>query len=139
MDPTTLRIESRFISIAELLRTARNPGSEGWSREAKSRFIESIAIRVPIGQFWLYSSDNLLEIFDGRKRWGAIEEFVSNQFALTGLEFDFPLSDKQRWEDLKPKIRRRILETEVPVHLLQIPGDGKPTPECLAIARRIQC
>lgn len=63
-------------------------GSSFWSSRTKSRFIESLLIRIPITSFYIdISSPDMLIPIDGFERLNALMEFmVSKTLVLEGLE-----------------------------------------------------
>lgn len=63
-----------------------------WSKERKSRLIESFLMNIPVPPIFLYERDYAqFEVMDGRQRLTALAEFYRNEFALEGLQY---------WEDL---------------------------------------
>lgn len=57
-----------------------------WSKERKSRLIESLIMNVPIPPIFLYEYDySKYEVMDGLQRLTAINDFYSNTFELEGL------------------------------------------------------
>ena len=64
-----------------------------WSKERKSRLIESFIMNVPIPPVFLYESDYAMyEVMDGLQRITTIYEFYEDKFPLQGLEY---------WKDLE--------------------------------------
>lgn len=60
-----------------------------WNLEKKSRFIESLILKLPIPAFYFNEKEeNDLEVVDGLQRISTIDTFVIKEnFALTNLEF----------------------------------------------------
>ena len=56
-----------------------------WSDEQKSRFIESLWLKLPIGSYCYHHSDDgaetVFELLDGQQRWSAIYDFVDNKIS----------------------------------------------------------
>lgn len=68
-----------------------------WTTEQKIRFIESVILGLPIGEYTLHQTkDYLYEVLDGQQRWDAIFRYVDNEFAVFGL----------KWEDLNELTKR---------------------------------
>lgn len=58
-----------------------------WTDKAKSRFIESILLELPIAEVYLYQDeDNKLNIVDGQQRLSTIFNFIEKKFTLKDLE-----------------------------------------------------
>jgi len=93
-----------------------------WSREAQSRLIESMLIRLPIPAFYFDAiSDDRWQVVDGLQRLSAISNFViTKKLRLTKLEF---LKDYEGfyYDDLPRSLARRIDEFQTSVYLIK-PG-----------------
>jgi len=93
-----------------------------WSKQAQSRLIESILIRLPIPAFYFDAyEDAKWQVVDGLQRLSAINNFVIKKtLALTNLEF---LSDYEgkKFDDLPRSLTRRIDEFQTSVYLIK-PG-----------------
>ena len=63
-----------------------------WTKQAQSRLIESILIRLPIPAFYFDATDeDNWQVVDGLQRLSAIKNFVVDQnLKLQGLEFLHP-------------------------------------------------
>lgn len=58
-----------------------------WTEKAKSRFIESILLNIPIAEMYLYEEkDNRLSVIDGQQRLSTIFNFIDKKFTLKDLE-----------------------------------------------------
>lgn len=99
-----------------------------WTRDAQSRLIESMLIRLPLPLFYFdASNDDDWITVDGLQRLTAIKEFVKDgAYVLQNLEFlqDF---DGYSYDELPRPFQRRIEETEIQVSLIQAgtPDDVK--------------
>ena len=72
-----------------------------WTDQAKSLFIESILLDLPIGEIYLHENkDGMLSVIDGQQRLSTIFHFIDKKFKLKDLEklkqfddldSDFPL------------------------------------------------
>lgn len=144
-DPTLIRVSPKTMTADLLLkRMARNeldlsPGfqrKEGiWTKEAQSRLIESILIRIPIPAFYIDSTDeDHWLVVDGLQRFTALKRFVIlGDLKLAGLEFLTELEGKG-YADLSPRLKRRILETQVFLYAIE---EGTPPNVKFNIFKRI--
>lgn len=58
-----------------------------WTQKAKSQFIESILLNLPISEVYLYEDESgRLSVIDGQQRLSTIFHFLDGQFTLDGLE-----------------------------------------------------
>jgi len=58
-----------------------------WTDKAKSQFIESIFLNLPISEVYLYENDQgALSVIDGQQRLSTIFHFLEKKFKLKGLE-----------------------------------------------------
>lgn len=79
-----------------------------WSKDRKSRLIESFIMNVPIPPVFLYESDYAVyEVMDGLQRITAIYEFYQDQYPLQGLEYWKELEGKY-YKDLPLIVRQGI-------------------------------
>lgn len=93
-----------------------------WSKQAQSRLIESILIRLPIPAFYFDAiDDDKWQVVDGLQRLSAIKNFVLKKtLKLTNLEF---LTDYEgySYDELPRPLMRRIDEFQTSVYLIK-PG-----------------
>ncbi|HEX8561431.1 MAG TPA: DUF262 domain-containing protein [Flavobacterium sp.] len=96
-----------------------------WDIKRKSRFIESLILRLPIPLF--YFDERELDIWwvvDGLQRVTTIKEFIIDKaFKLQNLEFLKNLDDYD-WDTLERKYQRNINQSQITINLIQ-----KGTPE----------
>jgi hypothetical protein len=79
-----------------------------WSRERKSRLIESFLMNIPVPPIFLYEREYAqFEVMDGRQRLTALAEFYRNEFALEGLQHWKELNGR-RYKQLPSKVRDGI-------------------------------
>lgn len=106
-----------------------------WSKQAQSRLIESILIRLPIPAFYFDAyEDEKWQVVDGLQRLSAINNFViEKKLALTNLEF---LTDYEgsKFDELPRSLTRRIDEFQTSVYLIK---PGTPTLIKYALFNRI--
>lgn len=84
-----------------------------WSRAAKSKFIESLFLGIPIPQILLSARSghkNSFLVLDGKQRLLTLKEFLENEFQLKGLRVLGELEGK-RWNDISidPEWADRLL------------------------------
>jgi len=113
-----------------------------WKEDRQSRLIESLLIRIPLPAFYL---DELppapgevtekFAVVDGVQRLTVLDRFINRrEFKLQGLEFLKAQLEGKSFEDLEPPLRRRILETQLAVHIVE---PGTPDETKLNIFKRI--
>jgi hypothetical protein len=89
-----------------------------WSRQDKSLLIESILLGIPIPSIFVAEGKNgNLIIIDGRQRLTTIFEFMSDGFALAGLEFMSELNGK-KFSQLLEKHKAKMEDKRF--HLIQV-------------------
>ena len=93
-----------------------------WTKQAQSRLIESILIRLPIPAFYFDAyEDAKWQVVDGLQRLSAINNFVLKKtLALTNLEFLTDYEGK-KYDDLPRSLTRRLDEFQTSVYLIK-PG-----------------
>ncbi|MBF0153850.1 MAG: DUF262 domain-containing protein [Magnetococcales bacterium] len=137
LDPRQVKIETKQVTLASLIKRMRE-GRIGldayqrlgtWSRDAQSRLIESMLIRIPLPSFCMdVANEEGWVVVDGLQRLLAVRDFILPQdpgkgLLLQGLDF---LKDLERkgFTDLPRHYQRRIEETEITLFLIE-----KGTPE----------
>lgn len=106
-----------------------------WSKQAQSRLIESILIRLPIPAFYFdASNEEHWQVVDGLQRLSAIKNFVVDKtLKLQGLEFLKEL-DGASFDELPRTFQRRIDEFSTSVYLIK---PGTPPEMKYALFHRI--
>ncbi len=106
-----------------------------WSKQAQSRLIESILIRLPIPAFYFDATDEEhWQVVDGLQRLSAIKNFVVDQkLRLQGLEFLKELHGST-YDELPRTFQRRIDEFSTSVYLIK---PGTPPEMKYALFHRI--
>ncbi|MGJ0515195.1 MAG: DUF262 domain-containing protein [Methylomicrobium sp.] len=113
-----------------------------WNKKQKSRFIESLMLKLPIPLFYFAEGeDNKWLVIDGLQRISTLEHFIlagikekekidgketnysREPFTLEKLEFRKELNGMS-WNDLSTDLQRRINTNQVTINLI-----GKSTPE----------
>ena len=114
------RIEYQEIDLAPDFQRARGI----WDYGRKSRLIESLLLRIPLPVFYVAADQREnWSIVDGLQRTSTINEYVTGEFALKGLEY-MRRFDGLLFEGLPRTMQRRIRETQLVVNIIE-PG----TPE----------
>jgi hypothetical protein len=103
----------------ELIDTA--PGYQRrlrWTNKKRSLLIESFLLNIPVPPVFLFEHDyNEYEVIDGRQRIETIRAFLSNDFALTSLEY-WPELDRKRFNDLPLVLQKGLLRRSLPAVVL---------------------
>jgi uncharacterized protein with ParB-like and HNH nuclease domain len=60
-----------------------------WTESQKIRFMESLILDLPIGEYCLHESEDQLEyeVLDGLQRWSAIEGYFADEFPVFELKY----------------------------------------------------
>lgn len=111
-----------------------------WDDVKQSRLIESLIIRIPLPTFYFDSDkDDNLVVIDGLQRLTAIKRFAvltksdPDKLKLTGLEY-LQEFNGCFYEDLPPRIKRRINERSIITYLIR---SGTPEKVRTSIFTRI--
>ena len=79
-----------------------------WKRPQKSKLIESLLLNIPVPPIFLYeSAEARYEVMDGQQRLNSVSEFISGDFALSGLPILKPLNGL-RYTRFPPRIKRAL-------------------------------
>ena len=90
-----------------------------WKNVDKSRFIESLMLRIPIPVFYVSADqEDNWSVVDGVQRMSTICDFINNKFLLTNLEYMKQFNDYS-YEDLPRSLQRRISETSLMVNVIE--------------------
>jgi hypothetical protein len=97
-----------------------------WNPVQKSRFIESLMIKLPIPMLYLDGTQKPWRVIDGLQRLNTIVGFINNEFRLKSLEYLDKECDGLSFSDNKfpGYLRDRILNAELTAYVIN-PG----TPE----------
>ncbi len=94
----------------------RNAGI--WKNVEKSRFIESLLLRIPIPVFYVAADkDEKWAIVDGVQRISTINAFLNKQFKLKSLEY-LNQFEGLSYDALPRYMQRRIDETQLTVNVI---------------------
>ncbi len=96
--------------------------------------IESILLRIPLPVFYVAATeDDLWSVVDGLQRITTIHDFLSDAFALTGLEYLHQL-EGLCFSKLPRPMQRRIEETSLVLNIIQ---PGTPDEVMINIFKRL--
>lgn len=84
-----------------------------WTKQDKSRFIESLLMGIPIPSIFLWeNSDVILEVVDGAQRLYTIKGFIDNKFSLIKSK-KMPSIGGLMFKDLTPARQRKFYNTVI--------------------------
>jgi len=134
-----INVNSQPLTIGALIEDNdiqwKEEASSGWDHTEKSRFIESLLLRLPTpGLYFLEKDNNSWEIIDGRRRMSTLREFISGEMVLQNLEFFKELNGK-RFQELSRPLQRRIRTFPLVVHIV---SKGLPEVAQASLIRRIK-
>lgn len=90
-----------------------------WKTQKRSRFIESLLLRIPIPVFYVASDkDENWAIVDGLQRITAINSYMAGEFRLQKLEY-LTQFNRLKYEDLPQPMQRRINETQLVINIIE--------------------
>ncbi|MEZ4864090.1 MAG: DUF262 domain-containing protein [Caldilineaceae bacterium] len=90
-----------------------------WKLEQKSQFIESVLVNIPLPPLYVnQKSDGKYIVVDGLQRTSTLDEFVTDQFALSGLKLLSDLNGR-KFGDLKPQDQARIEDRKLLVYVIK--------------------
>ena len=97
-----------------------------WNEKQQSRLIESLLLRIPLPTLYAAEDDNdHWVIVDGIQRLTTITRFISPSYIesaplrLQQLEYLGDDFNQSTYEDLPARLKRRLRETELVVHLIK--------------------
>ncbi len=90
-----------------------------WDNIKKSRFIESLLLKLPIPKFYFDGhDDNKWRVIDGLQRISTFKSFMKDTMRLQGLEFLKEYENKT-FDELPRELQRRIKSSALTVHILE--------------------
>lgn len=134
-DPENIDVSTRSMTVDLLLSRARSgmidlqPDFQRrwgiWDRMRQSRLIESLLLKIPLPVIYAAENENEgWEIVDGIQRLSTISRFIEPAIisepplVLSSLEYLHAYNDKV-FDDLSDKLKMRLKETELVVHLIK--------------------
>lgn len=145
-DPSDVDIRQQTFSVGHILDMIHYQNIElwrekdyqrksgSWSKNQKSRLIESLIMRIPLPIFYLDGSEKPWKVVDGLNRLTTLYGFVmNNEFALHDLEY---LKDFEGcyFSDLPFQYQRAINQSEIQAYVI---NPGTPDKVKLNIFQRI--
>lgn len=136
-DPEKIRVESKIFPIFQiksmidkgtLVLKPEFQRNTVWDAVRKSRLIESLMLRIPIPAFYFdEDNDGKKTVIDGLQRLTAINDYMDDEFALTGLQYLQNECGGIFFSDLQQKYRTRIEDAQLTVNILdpRSPADVK--------------
>lgn len=135
-DPEKIDVSTRSMTV-DLLLSRINSGAIDlapdfqrragiWTDVRQSRLIESLLLRIPLPT--LYAAEDEVETWamvDGIQRLTTIARFMApdsirqQRLKLVGLEYLSSEFNGASYEDLPPRLKRRLRETELIVHVIR--------------------
>ena len=143
LNPEDVRISTACFTVQQLVLRITNgeilwdtdvQSFSAWRLKHQSWLIESLLLRIPLPVFYVAADEsNSWSVIDGVQRLSTINNFVRDEFPLKQLEYFVQLNGK-RYSTLPRRIQRRIDETQLVVHIVEV---GTPVHVRLDILRRI--
>lgn len=137
------RCESRTFTLQDYITTEVidyryrlvNIKDNSWDLKRQSELIQSILLRLSIGEFWFYNwRDKYLICIDGNKRLETLYSYIRDGFSLDGLT----LTEKAnglKFNELALVYRRRIVESTMQVNYIDVGADKNDRDELIRILR----
>jgi hypothetical protein len=92
-----------------------------WKRDQQVRLVESVLARIPLPAIYLSDeSEDRSLVIDGQQRLTTLFEYLGNKWPVRGLQL-LPSLDNRTFEQLEPRMQRRIEDTPLTVFSIQ-PG-----------------
>lgn len=143
-DPSKIRVTTEPRTIDSLVRRIRHDEidlapefqrrARLWKLHRKGQLIESILLRIPLPVFYVAATeDDMWSVVDGLQRLTTINDFLSDDFKLSGLEYLNQL-EGMTFSTLPRAMQRRIEETSLVLNIIQ---PGTPDEVMINIFRRL--
>ena len=134
-DPERIKISTKQIVIEQLVARIRHneidlaPEFQRlrgiWTKDRKSRLIESLLLRIPLPVFYVAADEkDNWAVVDGLQRMSTISDYVNNVYPLVDMEYLDKLHG-DKYENLPRALQRRIGETQIVVNVIEqgTPGE----------------
>lgn len=128
-DPNQINVSSPPMNVGDIIEMLENGEimldtefqrlPDLWNNVKKSRFIESLLLKLPIPKFYFDGqNDNKWRVIDGLQRISTFKSFIKDKMPLSGLEFMTDYNDC-KFEELPRPLQRRIKSSALTVHILE--------------------
>jgi len=129
-NPDRIKVLTKPYSIGQIIADLEDNGIDFdtefqrlpglWNNQQKSRFIESLLLRLPVPAFYFNEKEeNNWEVVDGLQRVSTIKQFViDNDLPLQNLEF-LTEYNGSRYLDLPITLQKRITRFEITIYLIE--------------------
>lgn len=141
------RYESRTFTLGDYITTEVidyryrliNIKDRSWDLKRQSELIQSIVLRLSIGEFWFYNwSDKYLICIDGNKRLETLYSYMRGDFSLDHLILT-PEVNGLKFNELSKGYQRRIEESTIQVNYIDTGTDKCDKDELIRILRILRC
>lgn len=90
-----------------------------WKPEQKSQFIESVLVNIPLPPLYVNQrNDGKYIVVDGLQRTSTLNDFVKDEFPLTGLKLLSDLNGR-KFSELEPKEQARIEDRKLLIYVIK--------------------
>lgn len=99
-----------------------------WDPDKQSKLIESALMRIPLPVFYLAEqTDGNVVVVDGLQRLTTFYRYLNNEFTLQGLTGGSQTLNGSRFDDLSPKLKTRLEDTNLTLYLIdsKVPEQAK--------------
>ena len=129
-DPNQINVSSPPMNVGDIIDRLENGEimldtefqrlPDLWDNVKKSRFIESLLLKLPIPKFYFDGQDdNKWRVIDGLQRISTFKSFIKEKtMRLQGLEFLKEYENKA-FDELPRELQRRLKISSVSVHILE--------------------
>ena len=128
-DPNQIRVISPPTNVGDIIEMLDNGEimldtefqrlPDLWKDVKKSRFIESLLLKLPIPKFYFDGhDDNKWRVIDGLQRISTFKSFIKDKMRLKDLEFLKEFEGKT-YDELPRELQRRIKGSSLTVHVLE--------------------
>lgn len=128
-DPNQIRIDSPPTNVGDIIDRLENGEimldtefqrlPDLWDDVKKSRFIESLLLKLPIPKFYFDGQDdNKWRVIDGLQRVSTFKSFMKEKMPLQGLEF-LKEYESKTFDELPRPLQRRIRVSPLTVVVLE--------------------
>lgn len=143
VDFNNFRCDSRTFILGDYITTEVidyryrlvNIKDKSWDLKRQSELIQSILLRLSIGEFWFYhSNDKYLICIDGNKRLETLYSYMRGDFCLDHLVL-IPEINGLKFSELSMNYQRRIKQSTIQVNYIHTVTDKEHKNELVKILR----